>query len=188
MKEKIKNFMFWLLISYSVLFVIFFIFNMFSIRTKIELKDNDTNLKRYASLSERVSKLEESSCSVLLNEMIDAYGKTSFDGEIDLNVFYDLYWNGPSFLSFYMPIQEKCNMSSEVMSELGMPMDSINSITYVDNTIMNNMFNYELKIRDYAVRGIAEASISQLEYQTCKSSELDMIEKVLDYIGGKINE
>ena len=188
MKEKIKNFMFWLLISYSVLFVIFFIFNMFSIRTKIELNDNDTNLKRYANLSERVSKLEESSCSILLNEMIDAYGKTSFDGEIDLNVFYDLYWNGPSFLSFYMPIQERCNMSSEVMSELGMPMDAVNSITYVDNIIMNNMYNYELKIRDYVVRGISEASISQLEYQTCKTSELDMIEKVLDYIGGEVNE
>ena len=52
-----------------------------------------------------------------------------------------------------MPIQEKCNMSSEVMSELGMPMDSINSITYVDNTIMNNMYNYELvnKVLDYYI-------------------------------------
>lgn len=188
MKEKIKNFMFWLLISYSVLFVIFVLFNMFSIRTKIELSDNETNLKRYDILRERVSKLDESSCSVLLNEMIEAYGKTSFDGEVDLKVFYDMYWNGPSFLSFYMPIQKKCNMDSEVMGELGMPMDSINSITYVDNTIMNNMFNYELKIKDYTVRGVAEASISQLEYQTCKSSELDMIEKVLDYIGGKVNE
>ena len=82
----------------------------------------------------------------------------------------------------------RADLLSIRMSELGMPMDSINSITYVDNTIMNNMFNYELKISDYAVRGIAEASISQLEYQTCKSSELDMIEKVLDYIGGEVNE
>ena len=188
MKEKIKNFMFWLLISYSVLFVVFFVFNMFSINTKIELSDNATNLERYNELIERVSNLEESSCSLLLNEMLDAYGKTSFDGEIDLRDFYEMYWKGTSFLSFYMPIKEKCGISNEVMIELGMPMDSINSISYFDNIYMDNMFDYELKITDYTIRTIAEPSIRQLEYQTCKSSELDMIEKVLDYIGGEVNE
>ena len=91
MKEKIKNFMFWLLISYSVLFVVFFVFNMFSINTKIELSDNATNLERYNELIERVSNLEESSCSLLLSEMHDAYGRTSFDGEIDLRDFSDFF-------------------------------------------------------------------------------------------------
>ena len=188
MKEKIKTFLFNGLIFYSLIISILIVVNMFNIRTEIELNDNDSNLRRFNTLKERVSKLEENSCSILLNEMVDAYETTSFNGDVKLARLYEMYWEGPSFLQFYMQIKEKCNMTDEVMKELGIDNDSINSITYVDNTIMNNMFNYELKIRDYAVRGIAEASISQLEYQTCKSSELDMIEKVLDYIGGEVNE
>jgi hypothetical protein len=188
MKEKIKTFIYNTLIFYSLFIVVLILINMFSIKTKVELNDNETNIERLSSLKEKVSKLEENSCTTLINDMIKSYEKTSFNGEIELTRIYEIYWNGPSFINYYPMIKEKCNMSDEFMENLGIQNDVMNSITYIDNILNNSMFSYEIKLPDKTMRDIAEANITQIEYKTCKSSELDVIEKTLNNIGGVSNE
>lgn len=188
MKDKLKDFMFYSLLFFSIGVVCLFIVNMLTIKTKVELSDSETNLERWETLRDRVALLPENSCSLVLNNMIDMYKETSFDGEVSIKELSDMYYKGTSFIQFYLSIKEECGMSDDVMRGLGLPNDSMNSITYMENFILSHMFSYEFNIKDNLMRGVAEISISNIEYRTCKSSELDMIEKTLNYIGGVSNE
>lgn len=188
MKEKIKNFVFSMLLFYSIFVVLIIVINMFNLRGKIEIHDKEDNLNRLSDLKARANNLEKNSCGLLVDQMISKYEETSYDGEVILSEFYDLYWEGASFLQFYSSFKTECGMSDEKIKELDLDYDVLNSITFFENVVNKHMFYYEISLSDKYMREISEANIENIEYQTCKKSELDIIEKMINYVGGEYNE
>ena len=188
MKDKIKNFVFSMLLFYSIFVVLIIVINMFNLRGKIEIHDNEDNLNRLSDLKARANNLEKNSCGLLVDQMISKYEETSYDGEVILSELYDLYWEGASFLQFYSSFKTECGMSDEKIKELDLDYDVLNSITFFENVVNKHMFYYEISLSDKYMREISEASIGNIEYQTCKKSELDIIEKMINYVGGEYNE
>ena len=161
---------------------------MITIKKTLELTDSSENMVKINEFKKEINDLQESSCKTLLNEMIKAYEKTSFDGIVEYKDIYDIYWNGISFLSFYEDIIQDCNISKEKMQSMNMPYYVLNSTSFVDNLVSKKMFDYEIGIKDKFFRESAETNRIGLDYKLSKQSEIIMIENILKTIGGNINE
>ena len=185
MKEKIKTFIYNTLIFYSIIIIVLITINLFNTTKEIELYSNDENNQKYLYLKNEISKLEESSCKTLLNEMITTYETTNYNGIIKLSDIYEYYWNGKSFLDFYNQIKENCNISEDTMKKINMPEEAMESIIFTELIVQKYMFQYEINIKDINMRKILESDTINFNYNSSKSSELQMIEKVLNYIGEK---
>lgn len=188
MKDKIKSLIQYMLISYMIIIMILTIVNMITIKKTLELTDSSENMVKINEFKKEINDLQDSSCKTLLNEMIKAYEKTSFDGIVKYKDIYDIYWNGTSFLSFYEDIIQDCNISKEKMQSMNMPYYVLNSTSFVDNLISKKMFDYEIGIKDKFFRESAETNRIGLDYKLSKQSEIIMIENILKTIGGNINE
>lgn len=184
MKEKIKIFLLNGLICYSIIILFLMIMNIFNFKYEIELYDNEANNHEIISLKKRVNKLDDSSCKNVLNDMINVYEQTSYDGKVELTELYKQYWDGPSFLAFYNEIKEQCNITDDEMKGLNFPHYTINSILYMEEIVPKYMMQYEINIKDLNIREISEPNTINLSYGNSKESQLIMIETLLDYIGG----
>lgn len=200
MKEKIKNLMFYGLIVYSILIVTLTLLNITNMNKTIDVSDSYENLTKIKNLKTKIETLPENTCKSLLNEMIASYENTSFmqhitndntnkkSTELTNSKLYEIYWNGPSFLSFYERIIKDCDITKEKMQSMNMPHHVINSTEFIDNIVSDKMFDYEIKITDRTMRKIQESNRLTLDYKLSKQSEIIVIEKILDTIGGNVNE
>lgn len=188
MKEQIKNILFYTLITYSLFIVILTIINIFNINKFIELSDSDENITKINELKKEIETLPNNECKTLLNNMITAYEKTSFEDKVTNNQLYEIYYNGNSFLSFYEETINKCNITKEKMKELNMPFYFISSTSFIDNLVSKKIFDYELKIKDTWMREISEPDRLNLDYKLNKQNEIIIIENILNNIGGNTNE
>lgn len=188
MRDNVKKYLFNFLICFCICIIVLTIYNIFNFKSEIYLSSNDENNIKYNLLKERINNLDDSSCSLLLKDMISTYEKTVYNGEVKLKDIYDVYYEGSSFFPYYSLIQEKCNISKEEMENMDMPFEFTNSVTFIENIVSKYLFQYEISIKDKFSRDIAESSIIGIEYQTCKKSQLSIIEKVLNYMGGEIDE
>ena len=184
MRNKLKVFMFNSFLFYVIFIVILFIVNTINFTHEIELTNSDENNLKIIELKERINHLENSSCKSLLVEMSNLYEETSYDGNIELTDFYNKYFDNKSFLSFYGRIENECNIGNEEKKSMDLHKETLNSILYIENLLNKYMFQYEINFTDYYMHEIGESNIINLQYQLSKSSELNIIERILDYIGG----
>lgn len=190
MKEKVKIFIFNMMICYSIFIVIFIVYNMFGITNKIELKDKEENLVKINNIKKYVSKQEDNACRSVINDMILAYENTSFDGTVKTREFYDKYMYDVTLMAYYNDFVNKCNVTSNEMKEMDMPNKFLStSFLFFEDLYQSHMFEYELKIEDKYFRLIGESETSNLKYQLTKEAEIDIIETLIKRVyGGDISE
>ena len=200
MKEKIKNYMFYGLITYSILIITLTILNITNMNKIIEVSDSYENLTKINNLKSKIETLPENACKTLLNDMIKSYENTSFmqyitNDEKNQNStnltntkLNEIYWEGSSFLSYYQRVINDCNINEGLMKSLNMPFYFVNSTSFIDNLVSKKMFDYELKIKDIWMRELAESNRMNMDYKLSKQNEIIIIENILNNMGGNINE
>ena len=93
MKKDIRTGLLFVSIFYVVAIVFLMIMNFCLSTSSIELHDSDENVKKIKELRREALALEVNKCSVVINDMITYYEKTSFDGDVNLKEKYgDLFF------------------------------------------------------------------------------------------------
>ena len=179
MKEKVKSLLFSASIFYSVLIVGLMIFTFSIMTDSVELHYSDDNKSRLSEYKEIVSKLEDSECKNVINDIIKYYEDTSYNGKVNLKEMYD--YDGENGLLFYsIKSKEGCNISETDEKEYDLSTKFLSSIMYREGIYQRYGFQYELKFTDMYLRRIAEASIYSTEYHISRKTILDIISSLIE--------
>lgn len=131
MKKDIRTGLLFVSIFYVVAIVCLMIMNFCLSTSSIELHDSDENVKKIKELRREALALEVNKCSVVINDMITYYEKTSFDGEVKLKDIYDMLnpdSDYKSFLPYYLEVKEHCGVTDEEREKYDYPNLFITSV------------------------------------------------------------
>jgi hypothetical protein len=179
MKEKIKNILFGSFISYVIVIVALMLFSYFTSVSSISLSDSEENLEKIKQYKEEVNKLDNNNCVTVIDEMIEYYEDTSYDGLVNLKEMFEIAVDGKSYLSFYADIRDNCDLTNDVMNEMGYPTKIVPVAVNIDQLIQNYYYQYELSLKDMVSRQIMGFDLNNLEYQIRKKNELELIDSLI---------
>ena len=189
MKEKLKFYLFASSIFYSITILLLIIFNISNSVTSIELFDSIENINKLNEYKKEVTLLEQNSCTNTINQMIDYYEQTSYNGKVNLKDIYNLGIE-KSLLSFYIEIKENCDLTDKDIEKYNLPTKVLASSIQQDELLQNYYFQYELNLKDIFTRTVIEADISNTEYKISKNLQLEIIANLIELSNEevKINE
>ena len=180
MKEKLKNYLFGISIFYSTIIILLITLNTITSTNTIELydlKENKTKLNEYKN---EISLLEQNSCTTTINQIINYYEKTSYNGEVDLKKFYNQGLE-ESILSLYMNAKENCNLTEDDIEYYNFPTKVLATTIWQEELLKNHYFQYELTFKDIFTRSIVEPEISNIEYKISKNLQLEIIRDLIEF-------
>lgn len=185
MKKNIRNGLVFVSIFYVVSVVCLMIVNICLSTVTIELHDSEDNVKKIKELRQEALALEVNKCSVVINDMITHYEKTSYDGEVKLKDIYDMLnpdsdYN--SFLPFYLEVKEHCGVTDEEREKYDYPNLFITSVIQNEAIIQRYLYQYELSFKDLYFRMIAEPNLNNTEYLIAKRAEIKIISNVIEMV------
>lgn len=189
MKDSIKKILFIISIFYSLVVIVLMLVNSANVVTDIELYDTEENKVKLNQYKNELSLLEQNDCTDVVNEMIEYYEQTSYNGKVNLKEMYNKNY-GKSFLSFYMDVRNKCSLTDSFIKENKLVTKFLTETTQREELYQRYMFQYEIKIKDNFMRNIAEPDITRIEYKINKEVELEIISVLVDMLnkGGIGNE
>lgn len=179
MKEKIKKILFNTAIFYSLFIVILMIITMFKISSTIELNDTYENKKKIIEYKEKVENLDQNECTKVINDVIEHYENTSYDGEVNLKIRFDKIMD-KGILSYYFDAQEKCNISEEEKEEHKLSLRFLTAQIQMEEIFQRYYFQYELNMKDLFFRLIVEPNLSSVEYKINRETILEIIESLIE--------
>ena len=186
MKEKIKSILLVISVFYVVIIVILMIFKINNFVTTVQLTDSDENKNKLNEYKEELALLEKNDCTSLIGELIKHYEDTSYDGVVKIKDMWS-YDENNGFLSFYTKIKETCNYDDEILKKYNLPSNFVTASIQRDELYQRFYFQYELGFLDIYMRDIAAATITSIEYNINRSTELEVIESLIEiYSKGEI--
>lgn len=159
------------------------IFHMFTIDNVsseiIHIKQLPLITKRFTSLNERISNIEDQTCRSSLDNMLNRIKKTYFNKDVTLKEYYEAYnEDEKNFIDFYEDVINSCNLESNddiyflVLASLNYP-----------NSIKNRYdLRYEFSIRDIFNRESIYESSDEVGSYTTKLLEIQVIDKLLSEV------
>ena len=183
MKKDIRTGLLFVSIFYVVAIVFLMIMNFCLSTSSIELHDSDENVKKIKELRREALALEVNKCSVVINDMITYYEKTSFDGDVNLKEKYDmLNQENVSFLEYYLQIKEHCGLTDEERDKYDYPHLFMTAAIQNEAMLQRYLYQYELGFKDLYFRMIAEPNLNNTEYLIRKRAELKAISSVIEMV------
>jgi hypothetical protein len=183
MKEKInlKTIVATLLFAYMIGVVCLMIFNYNTAVKSIELHDTKENIIQLNELSKEAENVKNTACREKIEELIQKYEDTSYQGEISLKDFYlGAVHKGGSILSYYPIIKEACYISEEDNEKYNFPYLFTFALLPDDEIMKEYVFQYELHLKDYFTRDVLDARLAGIEYQIERKNELMIISKLIE--------
>ena len=183
MKEKIifKNVVATLLFAYMIGVVCLMIFNYSTAVRSVELTDTKENIAQLNELKIEAENIKNVECRNVVNELIQKYEYTSYNGEISLKDFYlGAIHKGEVILGYYPKAKEACYISDDDNAKYNFPY----TFTYAqipDDEIMKEyVFQYELHLKDYFTRDVLDTRLAGVEYQIQRKNELTLISNIIE--------
>lgn len=174
MKEKIKLFLFYLSIFYSVLVILGMIVNFVVSVHSIELKDSEENISKVENYKRELKTIPRNECTDVIDQMITYYEETSYDGHVNLKEMYNYHLKN-NFLSFYNDAKNGCNLSDETIDYYNLRMEFLSSEIPTDEIFQRYFFQYEIDFKDVLTRQLVEPLMHNIEYQISKASQIEII-------------
>ena len=179
MKKNLKNILFTISIFYSLVVVVLMCITINDLVTEVELHDLDENKEKLIEYKEKLSKLPQNSCVEIINDLINHYEETTYDGKVNLNEIY-INQEDNSLLSYYQKVKESCNITEEKETKYNLPAKFITASIQWDELYKRYYFQYEIEIPDYMIRLIVDPEITNVEYQINRSMELEIIASLIE--------
>ena len=179
-KEKFKSIILNLSIFYMLVVSALVLFNIATAVSEIELNDSEVNKAKIEELRLLNNSLKQDKCTEIINDMIDYYNDTSYNGIVKLNQLYRENKN-VGFLSFYIDVKDACNITDEKAKELELPTTFVTAAVQHDELFQAYMYQYELKISDTITRMVIEPELNNINYSIRKNHELKAIDNLVNY-------
>lgn len=183
MKKNIRTGLLFVSIFYIVSVVGLMIINFCLSKSNVELHDSDDNVKKIKELRQEALSLEVNSCTIVINDMITYYEKTSYDGKVNLKEMYDmLNSENISFLEYYLQIKEHCGLTDAEREKYDYPHLFMTAVIQNEAMLQRYLYQYELGFKDLYFRMIAEPNLNNTEYLIRKRAELKAISNVIEMV------
>lgn len=180
MKEKIKGIIFTIAIVYSIVVVILMLYSYSTSIITISFTDKSDNINTLNKYKEDLKNIQESSCKIALNSLINHYERTSYNGIVNLK---DKYIEEDGTLKYAEAIIKNCNLKDDVRQKIALKM--ITSSIQFDEVLKELYFQYEIRIPDLNNRSIMEISLYTIRYEINRVNQLDTIEMLVDMLKGE---
>ena len=182
-KKNIRTGLLFVSIFYIVSVVGLMIVNFCLSTSNVELHDSDDNVKKIKELRQEALSLEVNSCTIVINDMITYYEKTSYDGKVNLKEMYDmLNSENISFLEYYLQIKEHCGLTDDEREKYDYPHLFMTAVIQNEAMLQRYLYQYELGFKDLYFRMIAEPNLNNTEYLIRKRAELKAISNVIEMV------
>lgn len=182
-KKNIRTGLLFVSIFYIVSVVGLMIINFCLSKSNVELHDSDDNVKKIKELRQEALALEVNSCTIVINDMITYYEKTSYDGKVNLKEMYDmLNSENISFLEYYLQIKEHCGLTDAEREKYDYPHLFMTAVIQNEAMLQRYLYQYELGFKDLYFRMIAEPNLNNTEYLIRKRAELKAISNVIEMV------
>lgn len=182
-KKNIRTGLLFVSIFYIVSVVGLMIINFCLSKSNVELHDSDDNVKKIKELRQEALSLEVNSCTIVINDMITYYEKTSYDGKVNLKEMYDmLNSENISFLEYYLQIKEHCGLTDAEREKYDYPHLFMTAVIQNEAMLQRYLYQYELGFKDLYFRMIAEPNLNNTEYLIRKRAELKAISNVIEMV------
>ena len=182
-KKNIRTGLLFVSIFYIVSVVGLMIINFCLSKSNVELHDSDDNVKKIKELRQEALSLEVNSCTIVINDMITYYEKTSYDGKVNLKEMYDmLNSENISFLDYYLQIKEHCGLTDAEREKYDYPHLFMTAVIQNEAMLQRYLYQYELGFKDLYFRMIAEPNLNNTEYLIRKRAELKAISNVIEMV------
>ena len=179
-KEKIKNIILNLSIFYMLVVSALVLFNIATSVSELELNDSEENKNKIEELRLLNNSLKQDECTKIIDDIINYYNNTSYNGTVKLNRLYSENKN-IGFLSFYLDVKNACNITDEKAKELELPNTFVTAAIQHDELFQAYMYQYELKISDTITRMVIEPELNNINYTIRKNHELKAINALVEY-------
>lgn len=174
MKERIKSYLFYFSIFYSVLIIFGMIVNFAVSVHSIELKDSEENISKVENYKRELKTIPRNECTDIIDKMITYYEETSYNGNVNLKDMYNYHLKN-NFLSFYNDAKNGCKLSDETIDYHNLRMEFLSSEIPTDEIFQKYFFQYEIGLEDVLTRQMIEPLMHNIEYQISKSSQVEII-------------
>lgn len=182
-KKNIRTGLLFVSIFYIVSVVGLMIINFCLSKSNVELHDSDDNVKKIKELRQEALSLEVNSCTIVINDIITYYEKTSYDGKVNLKEMYDmLNSENISFLEYYLQIKEHCGLTDGEREKYDYPHLFMTAVIQNEAMLQRYLYQYELGFKDLYFRMIAEPNLNNTEYLIRKRAELKAISNVIEMV------
>ena len=179
MKEKIKQIILYLLVTYTITITIMIIINISTSTKYIHLSDSEDNLTKRSELKQELTKLDQNDCTSSIIDLIDLYNNTSYNGYISLREYY----NQESFLSYYEETKKICQITNSEYQNYNFAHTILIQMIAKENLFQNYMYQYELNLKDILMHENNKDIIHYYEYKfIIKQSELSIITNLIELI------
>ena len=183
MKEKInfKNVVATLLFAYMIGVVGLMVFNYSTAVKSVELTDTKENIAKLNELKKEADNIRNVECRNIINELIQKYEYTSYNGEISLKEFYlGAIHKGEVILNYYPKAKEACYISEDDNEKYNFPYSFIYAQIPDDEIMKEYVFQYELHLKDYFTRDVLDTRLAGVEYQIQRKNELMLISNIIE--------
>lgn len=177
MRDKIKSLIFIISMAYSIVIIVLMLYSYSTSINTIEFNDNEDNIKLLNNYKEKLANIEASTCKNSINELINHYEKTSFNGNVNLKEKY-LGEVEIGIIKYAPSIIKECNLSDTDRSTMALKM--LTSSIQFDEVIETLKFQYEIRIPDLNNRSMMETSLNPIRYNINRKNQLDIIEMLID--------
>ena len=179
MKERIKSYLFYFSICYSVLFISGLIINYAVSVNSIKLEDSAENISKVENYKRELKTIPRNECTDVIDKMILYYEETSYHGDVNLKEMYNYHLKN-NFLSFYNDAKKGCNLTDEIIDYHNLRMEFLSSEIPTDDVFNKYLFQYEISLKDILTRQIVEPVTHNIEYQISKSSQAEVIGHLIE--------
>lgn len=180
MKDKIKDSIFIVSIVYSIIIISLMLFSYSTSVNTVEFNDDSENIKILNQYKENLKDIGESTCKSSLNNLINHYEKTSYNGKVNLK---DKIMDEDFVLKYAAAIIKDCNLNDETRSSVALKM--LTSSIQFDEVLQRLYFQYEIKIPDLNNRLIMEPSMDGIRYNINRKNQLEAIKMIIDVLEGE---
>ena len=187
MKENIKKMVLGSFIFYVLAIAILMIFNYNNVVVEVDLSDSEASLEKLNKYKKQVQVLEKNDCTKVINDMIDYYEKTSFNGIVNVNEKYD-YDMENGGLRFFSLAREKCNLKDDDIEKYNLPLRFMAYVIPIEHSYQEYMFQYEISLKDAWTRLIASAELDDVDYNINRHILLEIIDNLLEIYNERMAE
>jgi hypothetical protein len=180
LKEKIKEIIFTIAILYSIVIVILMIYSYNTSINTMPFTDESDNITTLNKYKEDLKNIEESSCKTALNNLINHYERTSYNGIVNLK---DKYLDEDGVLKYAEAIFKDCSLKDDIRQKIAIK--TISSSIQIDEVLKELYFQYEIRVPDLNNRSIMEMNFNTIRYKINRENQLEVIEILVDMLKGE---
>ena len=182
MKEKIKNALVSIGISYMIIFLILLISKYINMNKYINITFDNNYQETISKYKKEILTIEEKSCQNVLNDYLNYVKKTTFKGKVNLQEYFkNIYLTDNIFLGYYLKLIDNCSkLTKENAVENNLYEMMLTANIQDEEILQKYIFNYELTIKDNLFRITLEPEFVATKSKIKFNNEIGVLNIVLN--------